>query len=195
LLSTKSISAKNRWYANQAKADLEIHRRVHDNINNDGVTSHPFRYFDGATMKTYQFPDRITENKYCLTQPQPKECIFGHGYDPANVEHTLAVQTSLSIQAISILPSTMEAMLSMSRSHVIPQLDFVLESIHHSEGSMFVMMDGTTNSMEVSHHIDANQTNSTNRVIISSAGDLVYNPFLDRNQLSHLHYIHSSQLR
>lgn len=59
--------------------ELDLSRRILP--TKDGKTS--LRYFDGATMKSYQMPTRAFEDNYCRQQDVPEECAekvrFGSG--------------------------------------------------------------------------------------------------------------------
>ena len=59
--------------------ELDLSRRILP--TKDGKTS--LRYFDGATMKSYQMPTRAFEDNYCRQQDVPGECVekvrFGSG--------------------------------------------------------------------------------------------------------------------
>lgn len=77
-----------RWHNNQATVDLELHDREMETV--DGVQT-PFRFFDGATMMTYQYPSRINQEIFCRDTPTPQLCEKGHGWDPER--HNAHIQT------------------------------------------------------------------------------------------------------
>mmetsp|Transcript_8510 Transcript_8510/g.14026 ORF Transcript_8510/g.14026 Transcript_8510/m.14026 type:complete len:731 (+) Transcript_8510:81-2273(+) len=70
LIAFKSVEARKRWYRSPAAVELDLSRRILP--TKDGKTS--LRYFDGATMKSYQMPSRAFEDIYCLQQDKPEEC-------------------------------------------------------------------------------------------------------------------------
>ena len=81
LIAFKSVETRKRWYRSPAAVELDLSRRILP--TKDGKTS--LRYFDGATMKSYQMPSRAFEDIYCLQQDKPEECSdkvrFGLGKD------------------------------------------------------------------------------------------------------------------
>ena len=76
-----NISTKKNWYSNQVEVDLEIRKRMMSTVS-PTETGTPFRFFDGATMMEYQFPDRVGEELFCRSIPTPRSCLDGHGFDP-----------------------------------------------------------------------------------------------------------------
>lgn len=74
----KDISTSERWYGSQAQVDLAIRTRIYPTT--DG--SEPLRFFDGATMMSYQYPSRIDEEVFCRRVPKPSMCAEGHGINP-----------------------------------------------------------------------------------------------------------------
>lgn len=68
----------NAFNSNQAEIDAELRWRAME--TKDG--SSPFRFFDGATMMSYQFPSRVSQEVFCRTEPTPAFCDGGHGFDP-----------------------------------------------------------------------------------------------------------------
>lgn len=77
LVVFKDLKTKGRWYANQAEVDRRIQGRVLETVEEP-----LFRHFDGATMMTYQYPSRSTENDFCHETKPPLMCDMGHGFDP-----------------------------------------------------------------------------------------------------------------
>ena len=71
IVAFKSYSTRKRWYANSAEIDLAMKKRSVRTMSGES----PFRYFDGATMVSYQVPSRTVENVYCRRQPTPLSCI------------------------------------------------------------------------------------------------------------------------
>ena len=64
------METRKRWYRSPAAVELDLSRRILP--TKDGKTS--LRYFDGATMKSYQMPSRAFEDNYCRQQEKPEEC-------------------------------------------------------------------------------------------------------------------------
>lgn len=72
----KDMSSKSNWMKSDSEIAIAIKKRIVSTVSGDS----PLRYFDGATMKTYEFPDRLIENRWCGDFPE--WCNDGHGYDP-----------------------------------------------------------------------------------------------------------------
>ena len=70
LIAFKDVDTRKRWYRSSAAVELDLSRRILP--TKDGKTS--LRYFDGATMKSYQMPSRAFEDNYCHQQDKPEEC-------------------------------------------------------------------------------------------------------------------------
>lgn len=70
-MAFKSYGTRKRWYANPAEIDLAI--KKHSVRTKSGES--PLRYFDGATMASYQVPSRTVENVFCRRQPTPLSCV------------------------------------------------------------------------------------------------------------------------
>ncbi len=81
LIAFKDVQTRKRWYRSPAAVELDLSRRILP--TKEGMTS--LRYFDGATMKSYQMPPRAFEDIYCRQQDQPEECAesvrFGIGQE------------------------------------------------------------------------------------------------------------------
>ena len=78
LIAFSDASLKSNFYANEAEFELKLKKRTLPTRSGKS----PFRYFDGPTMMTYQFPCRLTEEQYCLAVPSPPLCDQGHGFNP-----------------------------------------------------------------------------------------------------------------
>ncbi len=70
LLAFKDTATRDRWYRNSAEIELDISRRILS--TKEGKSS--LRYFDGATMKSYQRPSKNFEIVYCNQEERPEEC-------------------------------------------------------------------------------------------------------------------------
>ena len=73
----KSDDCHSNWYNNPASVDLEVHSRMIP--TKSGAPS--LKYFDGATMASYQMPSKAWETVYCRRTPRPDSCIYAHGFD------------------------------------------------------------------------------------------------------------------
>jgi hypothetical protein len=101
-----------RWYSNPAAIDLELARRAVSTISGD----FPFKYFDGATMATYQYPSRADQNVHCRSYPNSPGCHTA-GYRTLEpfprlpltempVLNGTCTRFQESFQSLSIMPST-----------------------------------------------------------------------------------------
>ena len=77
LVACKSDKCRFNWYMNEAEIDAQIHYRMMRTKSG----SSPLRYFDGATMKSYQNPPKAWETLYCRREPFPEHCKDYRGYD------------------------------------------------------------------------------------------------------------------
>jgi hypothetical protein len=73
------MSTGEHWYGSQSQVDYRIRQRILPTT--DG--SEPLRFFDGATMMTYQHPSRVNEEVFCRRRPSPPMCDEGHGINPS----------------------------------------------------------------------------------------------------------------
>ena len=76
LVACKSDKCRYHWYMNEAEIDVQIHYRMMRTKSG----SSPLRYFDGATMKSYQDPPKAWETLYCRREPFPEHCNDYRGY-------------------------------------------------------------------------------------------------------------------
>lgn len=75
----KDISTRENWMASEAEINLKIQKRAIRTI--DGTS--PFDYFDGATMKMFQYPSQASVDLFCHREPTPIGCDrSSHGFDP-----------------------------------------------------------------------------------------------------------------
>jgi hypothetical protein len=77
----KSDRTRKRWFANPAEIDLAIQKRTLRTKSGESI----LRYFDGATMASYQVPPRSVESVFCHRLPTPSSCIdneFNLLYNP-----------------------------------------------------------------------------------------------------------------
>ena len=72
LVAFKDLETRKRWYRSPAEIELDLSRRILP--TKTGKSS--LRYFDGATMKSYQLPHRAFEDIYCRQQDMPEECGY-----------------------------------------------------------------------------------------------------------------------
>lgn len=79
MVAMKSFDSRVAWYSNQAEADYALRKRIVASV--DGA-DWPLRYFDGATLMTYQYASRVAETMFCTAGPAHPLCSRQHGYDP-----------------------------------------------------------------------------------------------------------------
>lgn len=95
IVAFRDFDSRAEWYANSALIDVKIQQR---GIRTTSGAS-PFLYFDGATMKSYQYPDKASEIVFCRTNTDRKDCSTGHGFDPDRFNIPL---TSLELRPRSL---------------------------------------------------------------------------------------------
>ena len=79
LVSFVSLESRASWYALPAEIELKLQQRIAPSVS--GNTT--LRYFDAATMASYQLPTRADEITYCRREPTPLECDEEyHGINP-----------------------------------------------------------------------------------------------------------------
>ena len=84
VIAMKNGESQTNWYGSEPEVNLRLQKGLHPASTESGNSS-PLRFFDGATMMTYQYPTRINEEVYCLTEPTPPLCEKGHGFHPDDV--------------------------------------------------------------------------------------------------------------
>ena len=70
LVNFKDAKAKERWYRTAAEIDIELHTRMKRTKSGKP----PLRFFDAATMMSYQVPSKAQEATYCRKEAKPSEC-------------------------------------------------------------------------------------------------------------------------
>jgi len=70
IVAFKDVTTRERWYRSSAEIELDLSRRILP--TKEGKTS--LRYFDGATMQSYQVPGKHFETLYCRQGERPREC-------------------------------------------------------------------------------------------------------------------------
>jgi hypothetical protein len=117
-----TTETKTRWYSNAATIDLELSKRAVSTISGD----FPFKYFDGATMATYQYPSRPDQNVYCRSFPNSTGCPTAEDQTEHPVPGLSLTGTGLhdetfsglcfqeSVQGLSIMPSTAKIISALS---------------------------------------------------------------------------------
>jgi len=77
VIAFKNSHTKADWFANPSLVDLKI--RTRSMVTVDGGS--PFKFFDGATMQSFHYPDKAIETVYCRDNPDSRHCNEGHGFD------------------------------------------------------------------------------------------------------------------
>eukprot|EP00957_Ditylum_brightwellii_P202014 15328197-Ditylum_brightwellii.AAC.1 len=70
LVAMKNFTARTNWYSNTAQIEVDIQKRIKHTYSGKSA----LRFFDGATMMTYQTPHKAFETKYCRSKPAPQGC-------------------------------------------------------------------------------------------------------------------------
>mmetsp|Transcript_54572 Transcript_54572/g.163031 ORF Transcript_54572/g.163031 Transcript_54572/m.163031 type:complete len:791 (-) Transcript_54572:763-3135(-) len=76
LVAMKDHGSRALWYANAAQIEMEIHRRIRRSKSGAPL----LRYFDSATMLSYQVPHKVVETVFCRKEPIPNECMYYRGH-------------------------------------------------------------------------------------------------------------------
>jgi hypothetical protein len=67
----------SRVYWSSSEAEISVAALKRAISSKTGVS--PYRFFDGATMKNFEFPSRTLEETWCTDNP--KQCEKQHGFD------------------------------------------------------------------------------------------------------------------
>ena len=78
LVAFKAFENRVNWYLTEPEVEVNIHGRILP--TKDSKSS--LRYFDGATMVSYQIPHKAFETVFCREEPMPEECLHYRGYHP-----------------------------------------------------------------------------------------------------------------
>jgi hypothetical protein len=78
LVAFKAFENRVNWYLAEPQVEVNIHSRILP--TKDGKNS--LRYFDGATMVSYQIPHKAFETVFCREEPMPEECKHYRGFPP-----------------------------------------------------------------------------------------------------------------
>lgn len=76
LAAGKNITSRSFWTSSEAEIQLAIQKRTTKSTAQGSV----FLFFDDATMKSYEFPSRALENKWCLDNQD--DCAAEYRFDP-----------------------------------------------------------------------------------------------------------------
>jgi len=72
LVAMKSKEGRKNWFSNIAQTDLEIHSRILRTYSDKPN----LKYFDGATVQSYQYPHRVFQGVFCRAEPKPDSCYY-----------------------------------------------------------------------------------------------------------------------
>lgn len=95
LLGSKAKGAE-RWYANPAQINLELQQRAMPTKSG----AWPFRYYDGATHRSYQATSRSYADVMCIGVPESDCCLRGPGiFGGTNipVDEAMAMQDGIVV--------------------------------------------------------------------------------------------------
>ena len=70
LVAMKSEISRKNWYRSGADIEIDIHERMVETKSGKS----PIKYFDGATMTSYQLPSKAFESVFCKGSPKPSSC-------------------------------------------------------------------------------------------------------------------------
>jgi hypothetical protein len=169
-----ATETKTRWYSNPAAIDLELSKRAIATISGD----FPCKYFDGATMATYQYPSRADQNVHCRSYPSSTGCPTAAYRAEHHVPRLPLTGTALqingtcssmdlkeSVQGLSIMPTTAKIVSALSDTvaHCTWRniADSAIESFgfgHYLFGSIGFMVNP---SFTAHHHHGLLSSNST----------------------------------
>jgi hypothetical protein len=168
-----ATESKTRWYSNPATIDLELSKRAVATKSGN----FPFKYFDGATMATYQYPSRADQNVHCRSFPNSTGCPTA-GYRTeqpvprlslsGTVLHTDGTCSSLdlkeSVQGLSITPTTAKLVSALSDTVATNNTWRSLESAIESFGIghyLFGLIGYMINPSISTHHHHRLSSNSS----------------------------------
>lgn len=78
LVACINDSCSESFHRNEAELEISMHRRLLK--SRSGLM--PLKFFDGATMKSYQVPPKSWETVHCRQTPMPEECGTRYDFDP-----------------------------------------------------------------------------------------------------------------
>lgn len=84
LVAFKDAGAREKWYRNGAEIELQLQKRILR--SKSGGSS--LRYFDGATMSSYQVPSRAFEDVHCRQESKPQDCVNTEWFGQTNASDT-----------------------------------------------------------------------------------------------------------
>jgi len=70
LVAFKDIQTRKNWYRSPAEIELNLQKRILPTKSGDSS----LRYFDGATMSSYQLPSAAFESVHCRQENTPSDC-------------------------------------------------------------------------------------------------------------------------
>ena len=70
LVALKEYKSKAGWHRNVPELQIELQQRLYKTKSGLPV----LRYFDAATMISYQIPSKAQESTYCRREEEPYEC-------------------------------------------------------------------------------------------------------------------------
>ncbi|KAL7555860.1 hypothetical protein ACA910_009942 [Epithemia clementina (nom. ined.)] len=196
----KGIESKTNFYSNPAIIDMHLAKRAI--ATKSGTNS--FRYFDGASMSSYQYPTRTIERDFCMSR-SGQFCNLPRGFDPD--VHNVAVWNNASdrsltrvgtcssncndhiderVHSILIMPKVKFAIQQMLASDASTRWELFSSFLRHSflhdyYGDEAFLVDPWAFALDGSK-----VTNDSNQVQLahSSKNSLFFDPSLDRNHLT-----------
>uniref|UniRef100_A0A7S4SHD5 SET domain-containing protein n=1 Tax=Ditylum brightwellii TaxID=49249 RepID=A0A7S4SHD5_9STRA len=152
LVAMKDYTSRSRWYSNAAQIEVAIQKRIKHTYSGKSA----LRFFDGATMMTYQTPHKAFEVVYCRNIPMPAGCDEAtHGFSKSRPNAPVSsfevkasqvgdhagrgvfakidipkgahIGVEQSMNSINVASTTYDIALSLAEEYDLPDLDAALE--------------------------------------------------------------------
>jgi hypothetical protein len=104
MVGFKQRASRSNWFANEALVELKIRERVVQTRSGES----PLRYFDGATMKSYRFPKKPTEDEFCRKVPVAESCSDSNGFDAETKDGQFPTSIFVDTTTRSLIRDMME---------------------------------------------------------------------------------------
>jgi hypothetical protein len=104
MVGFKQRASQSSWFANEALVDLKIRERLVQTRSGES----PLHYFDGATMKSYRFPDKPTVDSFCRKDSVPESCSNSNGFDAETEDNQVPTSSFVDTTARSLIRDMME---------------------------------------------------------------------------------------
>lgn len=130
------IKCRLNWFKNSAELDIDIYHRIVPPV--PGFSSSLLKYFDSATMSSYQVPPKAFENLFCRKLPTPALCKTHRGVPTdlinAPAENFIVKQSTIGEGAgRGLFP-----LVDIPKGHAIA-LDQSIDPIYFSANMLFLL--------------------------------------------------------